>query len=133
MNRNINQKIYDSAFKDYSETVWVHLRTTKTKGSSYDPFRQTGFTETKQNPLPVKAIIRHLQANSLIIRELGLVNSGTLEIIIQEKDLSLIKLAQEITYDGVKYSLYKKALGNRVQIYKRPFKFVRVVLFRTGK
>ena len=132
MNRNISQKINDNVFKNHAETLWVYLRGGLTKGTAYDPYTNTGYTKSLKNPLPVKAIVRQLQANSLIMRELGLTVSGAIEIIIKKSDISLIKLAEKIEYDSNEYSLYIDALGNRVQIYNRQFDLARVVLFRKG-
>ena len=132
MNRNIDDKILRSAFDKYSETVWVHTRGGLTKGEAYDPYRNTGHTKSLKNPLPVKAIVRQIQANSLIIRELGLTVSGAIEITVQDADIDLIKLAEKIKYNENEYSLYHDGLGRRVQIYNRYFGFSKVVLFRVG-
>lgn len=133
MNRNIDEKILTHAFNNYSELVWVYTRGGLTKASTYDPYRNTGYTKTLKNPFPVKVIVRQLQANSLIMRELGLTISGAIEILIQDTDIELIKLAEKILYKNNEYSLYNDALGNRVQIYDRTFGFSRVILFRAGK
>ena len=133
MDRNLHEKIITSTFKSYAEIVWIYIKDSHSKGANYDPYRNTGQTTSNQNPLPVKAIVRQIQANSLIMRELGLTISGALELIIKETDVVLIKLAQKCKYNNIEYSIYNKALGNRVQIYKRPFGFFRIVLFRVGK
>jgi len=131
-NKNINSKIERQVFKDYSENVWVFLKSSNDKGSSYDPYRNTGYTKTNQAPLPVKAIVHPIAGNSLVARELGLAESGSIELIIQRKDVNLFKICQKIEYDGDEYSAFNKALGNKVQITKRSFGFFRVLLFRRG-
>ena len=133
MNRNVEYYITNSAFSNYAEKIWVYLKDALVKGSNYDPFRNTGYTKSNQNPLSVKAMVKQLQANSLIMRELGLTVSGSIEVIIKRKDVALIKLAEKITYDNIEYSVYNKALGSRIQIYKKPFGFYHVVLFQVGK
>ena len=132
MNKNINSQIERDVFKDYSETVWVYLKSSNSKGTNYDPFRNTGYTKTNQSPIPVKAIVHPLAGNSLIVRELGLAHTGSIELIIQKNDVNLFKMCQKIKYDGDEYSTFNKALGNRVQITKRSFDFYRVLLFRRG-
>jgi hypothetical protein len=129
MNKNINSQVEITAFKEYAETVWVYLKNSNSKGTSYDPNRNTGYTETIQNPLAVKAIVHPLSGNSLVARELGLSQMGSIELIIQKKDMNLFKICQKIKYDGNEYSTFNKALGNTVQITKRSFDFYRVLLF----
>ena len=132
MNRNIDDKVLRHAFDNYSEIVWIHTRGALTKGEAYDPYRNIGYTKSLKNPLPVKAIVRQIQANSLIIRELGLVVSGAIEITIQDSDVELIKLAEKVKHNDNEYSLYNDSLGRRVQIYDRYFGFSKVILFRIG-
>lgn len=132
MNKNISNQIENSVFKDYSETVWVYLKSVNSKGSSYDPYRNIGYTKKNQNPISVKAIVHPLSGNSLIARELGLIQSGSIELIIKKNDVNLFKICQKIEYEGNEYSTYNKALGNKVQITKRSFDYYRVLLFLKG-
>jgi len=132
MNRNVHQKLKDSIFSDYTETVWVYLKASNTKGNSYDPYRNTGYTKTNQSPEPVKAYVRQIRGDSLIARELGLVHSGAIEIVIESRDANLFRICEKVKYNDVEYSPFNLALGDRVQIYKSDFDFSRVVLFRKG-
>ena len=132
MNKNINSQIEEAVFKQYSETVWVYLKASNSKGSNYDAYRNTGYTQTNQSPIAVKAIVHPLSGNSLIIRELGLTEMGSIELIIKKQDKNLFKICQKIKYDEEEYSTFNKALGNRVQITKRSFDFYRVLLFKRG-
>lgn len=130
MNRNIHQKLKDSIFKDYQETVWVYLKQTNAKSSNYDPYRNTGYTKTNQSPEPVKAYVRQIRGNSLVARELGLGQSGAIELVINSSDENIFRTCEKVKYDNVEYSTFTKALGDRVQIYKSDFNFSRVILFR---
>ena len=130
--RNIHSQIKQAIFKDYEETVWVYLKKTNTKGANYDPYRNTGFTTTNQSPEPVKAYIRQIQGNSLIARDIGLTQSGAIEIVIEAKDENIFRICEKVKYNDVLYSPFNQALGNKVQIYKSEFNFSRVVLFRQG-
>lgn len=132
MNKNIKSKILNDAFKDYSDTIWVYLKKTNTKGSNYDPYRNTGYTTTQQSPYSIKAIISQQIPYSLSKSEIGLVTSGAISIIIKKADVNAIKFSEKIEYDSEEYTVYSKALGNRVQITKRPGDFYRVILFRKG-
>ena len=130
--RNIHNQIKQAIFKDYEETVWVYLKKTNTKGANYDPYRNTGFTVTNQSPEPVKAYIRQIQGNSLIARDIGLTQSGAIEIVIEAKDENIFRICEKVKYNDVLYSPFNQALGNKVQIFKSEFNFSRVVLFRQG-
>jgi predicted RNA-binding protein associated with RNAse of E/G family len=130
--RNIKNTVKENLFKDLEETIWVYLRATNTKGNAYDPYRQTGFTTTLQNPLPVKAMIRQLSSNSLIMRELGLAETGAIEIIVQEKDVNLFKICDKIQYNSIEFVTYREALGNRIQITNTQFGFSKIILFPRG-
>jgi len=130
MNRNVHQKLKDSIFNEYQETVWVYLKKTNTKSANYDPYRNTGYTKTHQSPEPVKAYVRQIRGNSLVARELGLMQSGAIEIVIESKDENIFRICDRVRYNDVEYSPFNKALGDRVQIYKSDFNFSRVVLFR---
>jgi hypothetical protein len=132
MDKNIHKKLRDTIFPDYQETVWVYLKSSNTKGNSYDPYRQTGITTTNQSPEPVKAYIRQIRGNSLIARELGLAESGAIEIVIKSSDENLFRICQKVKYDDKEYTPFNKALGNRIQIFKSPFDFSRIVLFQRG-
>ena len=130
--RTIQSKFKETVFKDYYETVWVYLKATNTKGSTYDPYRQTGYTITNHSPLSVKAYVRQLTSSSLIMRELGLVESGAIEIVVEDSDVNLFKFCEKVKYDDNQYTPFRSALGNRVQITKISFGFYKIVLFKVG-
>jgi hypothetical protein len=130
MNKNIHSKIKNTVFKDNAETIWVYLKLFNTKGSGYDPYRNTGYTKTNQSPEPVKAYVRQIQGNSLVAREIGLVETGAIEIVIDSRDINLFKICEKVKYNDVEYTPFNKACGNRLQIFTSPFNFVRIVLFQ---
>jgi len=132
MDKNIHTTIVNSAFNDYSEKVWVYLKSSNSQGSTFDPYRETGYTKSNQAPIVVMAIVHPISGNSLVARELGLAESGSIELIVKRKDVGLFKICQKIEYDGLEYSTYNKALGNRIQITKRSFDFYRVLIFLRG-
>lgn len=132
MNRNIDNIIDVNLFKEYAETVWVYLKSSNSKGSNYDAYRNTGYTKTSQSPEPVKAHVRQILGNSLIAREIGLVESGAIEIVVSSSDVNLFKFCDKVVYNDEEYSIYNQALGNKVQIFKSEFNFSRVILFRQG-
>jgi len=130
MNRNIHKRLKDTIFKDYNETLWVYLKKTNSKGINYDPYRNIGYTKTNQSPEPVKAYVRQIKGNSLVARELGLRESGAIEIVIKTQDANLFKICEKVKYNDIEYTPFNKALGDRLQIFKSDFNFSRIVLFR---
>lgn len=131
MLKNFDQQINDELFRKYAEKIFVYLKSGVSKDSSFfDPDYDTPKTITKQNGKPVKAIVRTLTPESLIFRELGLIENGAIEITIHKRDINYIKLAEKITYKGNEYTVYNKGLGNRVQIYGTVAEFNKVILFR---
>lgn len=128
--RNVHQKIKEVAFGETVETLWVTLPSGKTKSASYDPNRQTGFTITNSSPEPIDAHVRQIAGNSLIAREIGLTQSGAIEIVIDDSSVNFFKICEKVLYDDNYYTPFIKALGNKIQIYKAEFGFTRIVLFR---
>jgi hypothetical protein len=132
MNRNLHSQIEEKVFTEYSETIWVYLKKTNTKGANYNPYYETGMTKTRQSPIPVKAIVSSRLPWTLQQKEIGLFTDESISCIIKKSDVNAIKFADKIKYNEVEYSLYSKALGNRSSIQPRGFGFYRVVLFRKG-
>jgi hypothetical protein len=132
MDRNIEQKLSDEAFDRYKETVWCYLKATNALSPNFDPYRKLDTTTTLDAPLDVKAIVHQTSANGLIFKELGLTEVGNIVLVIKDSDVNLLKIASKIIYNDEEYTAYSKAVGNKFQIYKRPFGFSRVILFKKG-
>jgi hypothetical protein len=130
--RNIHSTVKENLFKDIQETVWIYLRASNSKAENYDPFRQTGFTKTNQAPLPIKAIVRQLTSESLIMREVGLMATGAIEIVVEEKDVNVFRACEKVQYKEKDYVTYNEALGNRIQITNTIYGFSKIVLFPKG-
>jgi len=126
----VNKKIFDNVFLDHSIKIRVFLRASKVKGDNFDPFRQTQFDETSQNPLFVDAITKSVSPNELLLKSFGLTEAGALQIIIKENDLSLIKLSQKIIIDNEEYYVRNDAVGGKLQVFDRPFGYKRIIIFK---
>jgi len=126
LTKNFAKKIY-TEFKD---TVEVYLKGSKTKGSSYDKYTNTGYVTTQQNPIFIKAIIRDVKAEELITKNIGLTSYGAKKIVIKEKDVSLIKDASKIIINEEDYYVYNDAVGNKLQIANDKFGYYTVLLFK---
>ena len=132
MNRNIHNKLKDSVFNNITENVWIYFKSSNSKGSNYDPYLNTGYTKTYQSPTPIKSYVRQIRGNSLVARELGLVSTGAIEIVIESKYENAFRICEKVKYNDNFYSVYNKALGDKVLIFKSDYGFSRVVLFRKG-
>lgn len=133
MNNHIDQNLFEHVFKDQAKKVTVILRSSKTKGENFDKFRDTGYQQTHQNPLFVKAMTKAVSANSLIIREIGLTESGAIQVIVHDNDAELIKLADTVIIKNVKYTPWNKALGGKFQIFDMPFNYKKIIVFRINE
>ena len=135
MDKNeISAEIFEKIFLDHSLKLEVFLRGAKTKSDNYDKFRNVGFEKEKRNPIFVSCITRSITPNSLIIRELGLSESGAMQIIIQDQDVSALKLSERIVHNGLEYTPWNKALGNRFQEFPTDFSgYTKIILFRMNK
>jgi len=133
MNKNIHSRIKDTIFSDFTETLWIYLKASNVKSENYDPYRETGYTKTQQSPLPVKATVRQITPESRVMKVLGQVALGAIEIVITNQDLNLIKMAEKVEYKNKEYATFNKSLGNRIQMTEIPFGYYRVVLFVAGK
>jgi len=130
--KNIQFHTKKTLIDGFGETIWVYLKGGNSKGTSYDPFRNTGYTTTQQSPIPVKAKVRALSPDSLIRREVGLITIGAIEIQVPECSVGIIKIAERIDYKDEKYSTYNKALGSNVQLINHEFGISKIILFKLG-
>ncbi|HUU88095.1 MAG TPA: hypothetical protein VMX17_10130 [Candidatus Glassbacteria bacterium] len=130
--KNLQHKIKKDFLEKFSETLWVTLKKSNSMGSNFDPFRNVGYTTTNQSPIPVKARVRVLSPDSLIRREIGLVQIGAIEVEIEERYADMIKICQKISYNKEDYTPYKKAAGNQCQITKGDFGISKIILFKIG-
>lgn len=130
MSFEIDQKLFDEVFRKQRKIALVFLRNSKVKNDNYDPFRDTGYDQTNQNPLPVKALTKVLSPSSLTYHELGLVKAGALQIIVQNKDVTLIKNSEKILIDSLEYYVYDDAVGQKFLIFPTQFaNFSKIILF----
>ena len=131
MSEYIDQKLFDEVFRKLRKIALVYLRSSKTKSDNYDPFRETGFDQTNQNPLPVKALTKVISPGSLTHHEMGLGKAGALQIIIQNRDVNLIKNSEKITIDNIEYYVYDDAVRNKFLIFPTQFaNFSKIIIFR---
>ncbi len=127
----IKQKFFDEFFRKYRKTALVFLRSSKEKFEDFDPFRKTGYKITSQNPIPVKILTKTISPNELILKEIGIVNSGSIWIILNDRDVTLIKNSEKITIENIEYYVHDDAVGNKFQVFPTEFADMsKIILFR---
>lgn len=132
MNKNIAKFIYKNTIKEYNQDILVYLKSSNTKSTNYDSYRDIGFVETYQNPIVVKAKIKQVSGSSLVVREIGLSSSGAIYAFVNKQDSELLKIASKIEYNNEFYSVYNKALGDRFLVTDLDFNISKVLLFKMG-
>ena len=100
---------------------------TKTASTDYDTYEKN-FTYTLQNPLTIKGIVREIDAESLVWRQMGTREMGAKEILCDEKYADWFRRCDKITIDGDTYQVYKEHVGGNMIIQKRPANLIRVVV-----
>ena len=106
MNLNAKSRQWaDRLFRTYAEDVDVYLQSSHTKGEDYDPAYNIREERTLQNARTVKAMVRDKSSNSLIINKLGLTALGAKSVVVQEMNVSLLKLAYKIIINGTERNL----------------------------
>lgn len=129
MDKNLKEQMLE-LFRTESQKIAVFLHASKIKGTNYDPFRNTGETTVNRNPIFIKAIVRDVSPEKLILKEIGLALSGAKELIIKTSDTGAIKASERIQINGEDYYIFHQALGNKFLIYNRPYGLTRIIIFR---
>ena len=119
----------DYILANYTEKIFVYLPGTTVKSANYDKFRDVGYQKNQQNYLTVKAWIRPMVSNELVFKQLGLVNIGSVKIIIKNNDVALFKLANRITIKGEDFYVYNDAVGKKAQIIELDENYTEITLF----
>ncbi len=129
--KEISQAFFKEFFRKHRKIALVFLRGSKTKEDNFDSFRNTGFIQQNNNPLPVKVLTKTISPSSLTFREMGLTEAGAIQIILADKDVNLIKNSEKITISNIEYYVYNSAVGNKFQIFPTSYTdFSKIILFR---
>lgn len=133
MNLNAKTRQYaDRIFRTYSKDVDVYLQSSQVKGDDFDPAYNVRIEKTLQNARTIKAMVRDKSADSLIINKLGLTALGAKSVVVQQMNVSLLKLSEKIIIDEEKYTPYNEAVGNKFQVSDDGFGYSVVILFKSG-
>jgi hypothetical protein len=115
---------------DYNEKIFIYLPGAKVKSVSYDKFRDVGFSVAIQNPIVVKAWVRPMVSNELVVKQLGLVSIGSVKIIIKNNDVALFKLASRIVIKSEDFYVYNDAVGKKMLMIELDDSYTEITLFK---
>ena len=133
MNLNAKTRQYaDRIFRTHSKDIDVYLQSSHTKSGDYDPAYNVKIDKTLQNARTIKAMMRDKTADSLIINKVGLTALGAKSIVVQEMNVSLLKLSEKIIIRTEEYTPYHEAVGNKFQVTDAEFGYSVVILFKSG-
>lgn len=113
MERRIN--IFE-VFKNEGQlsTLYVY----QAKETVDDPYELTK-TNTYNNPLPIKGVIQQIGFSSLHYKYWGEIPVGSIQVIVEKKNKTLMLTAQKIKYNDNYFTVYKDADKN-FQYIERP-------------
>ena len=115
---------------DYNEKIFIYLPGAKVKIANYDKFRDVGFSIAIQNPIVVKAFVRPMISNELVVKQLGLVAIGSVKIVIKNNDVALFQLANRIVYKGEDFYVYNDAVGKKMLMVELDENYSEITLWK---
>jgi len=114
---------------DYAEKVFVYLPGATVKSANYDKFRDVGYQKNQQNYLTVKAWVRPMVSNELVVKQLGLVSIGSVKIVIKNNDVALFKLASRVVIKGEDFYVFNDAVGKKMLMVELDDNYTEITLF----
>jgi len=80
--------------------------------------------------LTVKAWVRPMVSNELVVKQLGLVSIGSIKIIIKNNDVALFKLASRVVYKDSDFYVYNDAVGKKMLMIELDDNYTEITLFK---
>jgi hypothetical protein len=115
---------------DYAEKIFVYLPGATVKSPNYDKFRDVGFQKNKQNYLTVKAWVRPMVSNELVVKQLGISSIGSVKIVIKNNDVALFKLASRIVYNDEDFYVYNDTVGKKMLMISLDDNYTEITMFK---
>ena len=116
-------------FRRFGKNVEVYLRASKVKGENYDPIRDEGYTVVNRNPYQIKAWVRQPSPKGKLLEQIGTVDTEVKELIVFEKNLTTLEIAEKIVVDGKNYHVLNDASGNRMTVLERIYDLARILIW----
>jgi hypothetical protein len=78
----------------------------------------------------VNSWVRPMVSSELAFKQLGLVNIGSVKIVIKNNDVALFKLASRITIKGEDFYVYNDAVGKKMLMIELDDSYTEITLFK---
>lgn len=93
-------------FKQKSETIQVYIG----RETEDDPYEKTT-TVVMDNPIMIKALVNDIPSEKIIWRLPNIKTEKAKELIIEQRNIEVIRLSQKITIDSEDYYGYRDNTG----------------------
>jgi hypothetical protein len=120
----------DYIMKRVKEKLFIYLPGASIKSASYDKFRDVGYQRSVQNPIVVKAWVRPMVSNELVVKQIGLVSIGSIKVICKNNDMALFQLANRIIYKNNDFYVYNDAVGKKMLSIELDDNYTEITLFK---
>ena len=101
----------------------------QTVGDDFDSYEKN-YTDVNLQPISIKGYVHDIKPEALVWKQYGLTEVGAKEVICEDKYVEYFRKANKITIDGDDFCAYKDGMPKSALITKRPFKLIKVVLFK---
>lgn len=106
----MSKDIMQGLFRDQSQTIFIF----PAKVSIKDPIKKDKYI-TYLNPIPIKAIVTDLIMSQIIYKLPGSEAKKAKELLIEERNNSLIEISYKIEIDSETYYAWKDNAGENIQ------------------
>jgi hypothetical protein len=120
----------DVIFQRVQEKIFIYLPGASVKATAYDKFRDVGRTVGQQNYQTVKAWVRPMVSNELVVKQLGLVSIGSIKIIVKNMDVPLFKLASRIVYKDEDFYVFNDSVGKKMLMINLDDNYSEITLWK---
>jgi hypothetical protein len=101
-----------------NEGQLVTLQVYAAKETQVDPYEKNK-SLTYLNPLPIKGLVQQIGFSSLHYKYWGQIPIGSIQVIVDKKNKTLMLTAEKIKYNDNYFKVYKDA-DNNFQYIERP-------------
>lgn len=120
----MSRDIMTDLFREQSQTIFIYPAVI----SVADPIKKN--TERIYlNPVPIKAMVTNLILSQIVYRMPGIETSKAKEVLINERDNSLIEMSYKIEIDSEIYYAWKDNAGENIQKRKEG-SYYRILVYK---
>jgi len=113
---------------EFSTKVYLYFATL-VAGEDFDPY-ESNYQHQVLNPITIKAYVSQVAPNTLVFKEIGLHETGAVQVITEEKHRGWFENASKIVIEDNEYQVFRFGTGSRSFVQSRPMKLVKIYLTR---